>query len=808
MRDSTFFFGRRRIGGGSWSSAGQVGVALLCVAATVGLFNFTWDRYPVTDWLALIFAKLWGWILLFSVGCWGFGSVVLRRVLRLTALPTLEAAVLSMALGVIGFVFAMYVGGVFGLYHRGFAVVLPTVMALYGGWENRYRMLRWYETWGGTRWKATGLELIVLAYGVYCITLLYLALLTPDTLCFDTRWSHLVIAEDYAREGRLVPFQTPWPKALPHLASMVYTWAYLVPGLTVTVRWMLALHLEFTLFLWTLAGVAASVRWIESGNSTNRLSWVVYFLFPNVLVYDGNLNAGADHIAAFFALPILLTGLRASAAFDLRYCALLGVFAGAALMTKWQSAYMIVATCTWLTSCWLIVLSRRTVVGLSVDGASKPPVSVLPSWRILARAPWTVGVCVLLALGPYLIENAVYHHNPIYPLGLNIFKQSIPTQADASVIFAAMVNGSEGSATVGILSRVTTALRVLFTFSFKPHYSWTENMPWFGFLFTLLSPLALVLGPAKLRVATIVGLGSVFVWAMTYMIDRNLQVFTPILVVVTAATITRIWRLGAIARVGLIPLLLFQVVWGADAFFAHGGLEGSVRLIRSGFMKQARTRFDAFFADRVSLGNALPKNSTVLLHTIHMHLGINRRSVHDWAGFQFLIDYRDLPTPRDAFNRFKALGITHLVWTVDAAPRRIDDVVFATVAHRYAQNRATFGALQLATLSSEPPPIERPYRVLCIGDGRYPNGLYPIERLSFFEGLPPNSQSVPIPEVPVSDQSTIEQLLGKADVLVVSNSATGTWMSSQAYLSRFVEAQRYRDFSIRLRLRGVKQGEP
>ncbi len=41
-----------------------------------------------------------------------------------------------------------------------------------------------------------------------------------------------------------------------------------------------------------------------------RFSWVVLLLFPGVYLYDSNLHGGADHFAAFFALPIGLAAQR------------------------------------------------------------------------------------------------------------------------------------------------------------------------------------------------------------------------------------------------------------------------------------------------------------------------------------------------------------------------------------------------------------------------------------------------------------------------------------------------------------------
>src|SRR5205823_946597 len=140
----------------------------------------------------------------------------------------------------------------------------------------------------------------VIAFGVLCLGLLYLQCLTPEGISYDARWYHLPIAQDYAREGRIVPFPADYPRCYPHLSSLIHTWGFLVPGLSAPLRWMLALHSEFCLFLWTLAGVAAGVAWLVEKTRVNG-AWVAFFLFPGIFVYDSHIGGGADHVAAFFA---------------------------------------------------------------------------------------------------------------------------------------------------------------------------------------------------------------------------------------------------------------------------------------------------------------------------------------------------------------------------------------------------------------------------------------------------------------------------------------------------------------------------
>src|SRR6185503_6668625 len=114
---------------------------------------------------------------------------------------------------------------------------------------------------------------------------------------YDANFLHLVIPQDYAREGRIVSFPGGWVFNYPHLASVVNTWSYLVPGLDLpALRWMMCLHTEFTVLVWTLVGVAAATRWLAERDV--RGAWAAFVLFPGIFVYDNNLGGSADHFAA------------------------------------------------------------------------------------------------------------------------------------------------------------------------------------------------------------------------------------------------------------------------------------------------------------------------------------------------------------------------------------------------------------------------------------------------------------------------------------------------------------------------------
>jgi len=286
------------------------------------------------------------------------------------------------------------------------------------------------------------------------------------------------------------------------------------------------------------------------------------------------------------------------------------------------------------------------------------------------------------------------------------------------------------------LKKAMDAVVLFFTFSFKPHYYYEfhHNVPSFGSLFTLMLPLLLLVGrqPRLWRIVAC-GSGSILLWAMTFLVDRNLQTFLPLLVASTAGIIVLAWQRGWLARVGVGLLVSFQVLWGADAIFysGHERLRSAVEIIMSGFAGTARTRLDSFQAAYLALGKSLPPNATVVLHGTHGQLGINRRVYLDWAGFQGLIDYRSLHSVAELDARFRSLGITHFArpMGIGAAPSKQEDILLSLFLSQYATAAGTFGGLELFAMPATPVPATASAPVIVLGVPGYPDGAYAIDKL-------------------------------------------------------------------------------
>jgi len=765
--------------------------ALACIAGTAIYFVVVDRHYPVGGWLAWRVGVIWAWLLLFCAGCVGGGSMIVERLLGTRRLTPEEVTLLSMAVGVVLLTLGMYVGGALAWYGPLFAVLLPTVLAAAGA-RPLSRLLRAARarhpqaeppSWAGT---------LAVSAGVLGAVVVYLGVFTPDAINYDSAWCHMTVAQDYAREGRIVPFPGDYTKNVPQLASIVYAWGFMLPGLEdAPARWMMALHLEFTLFAWTLVGVSAAVRWLVQ--APVRGIWSSFFLFPYIFVYDHSLGGAADHVLAFFALPILLSARHFFTTLGVGPAIVLGMLMGGAALTKYQAVYLLVPLVG------LLVLRLPAV--LWSDFRKSRTVS----WRRL-QGPLALAGSLTLVASPHFLKNVMFYGNPVYPLMQQFFSASHPV-AQNGWLYAENIFQDRSWVPKGtFFERVKSTLEVFFTFSFVPHYSFTKDVPGFGSLFTLLLPCAvLVKGPRRVLFAGTLAAAGVAMWAWSFRVDRNLQIVLPLLVAVTAALIVELWRLGPIARIGLVPLVALQLIWGGDATFYsnHGRVKDSIDIIRSGFEGAAKTRFDRYRRPFREVDKALPKGAKVLLHTSHGNLGIDHELVFDWSGFQGLIDYAKLQSPRDVYDYFRKLGITHLLYTPQerAASSRQEEILWQAFVSRHAVAVGRHSGMRLLGMPERPPAEEAPYRVLCLGLGGYADGLYDIADLSTNEYLVPELRSYRSPKIPVRNSATALEQLAQADALLVGASTKyQAKLSSQ--LAPFVLAIKYSGaFTVYLRKR-------
>jgi len=700
------------------------------IAVVGALFLLSWFARvrPLNGWFVLDLAVIWFWTLVLSAACVSVGRVVVDRLLPAPDRTVLETLALSFPVGVVVFVLGMTAGGFAHLFNRPFAVAWPALMLIATA-RPTVEWLRGQATPPG-HVALRGLPLVLTMLGVCLVLLLYLGALSPQAVNYDAGWVHMVISQDYAREGRIVAFPGDQVKNLPHLGPMLCTWAFIVPGLDLPqLRWMMALHLEFSVFLWTLVTIAAVARWFAEREV--GATWTALMLFPGIFVYDSNLGGAGDHFGALFAAPLLIATAKTLRRFDRRAAVLAGIIAGGAIMAKLQAFYVLMPLAV-----WALARAGRLVVRRSRGAVDAPE----PRAIAIAFA-CTAGVAAALLL-PHLASNVVFFRNPMYPLMQDVFTHSTPTVRDAPFLVRNVLAdwGSQPPAALG--QRLAHAFAMTFSFSFIPHYSFVNEMPVFGSVFTLALPLLVPIGRARrVWLGAALVLGMVFTWAMSYWVDRNLQAFLPVMAAVTAAILIRAWELGWLARAGVVVLLAVQLAWAVPWYFQGSDrLIGAINLFKASTEGHAREILRTYRGQYVALGESLPRDAVVMLHNQRRMLGIDRPVILDWMGFQTIIDYQPFKTPRDLYDRLREIGVTHVVWSQgdEEAATMQAEIIFDVFAQVYGRNRQQFSKLTVAAMPSPPPPAEDVYKVVTVGVRGYPDGLYDVDALFRNDQLPPS----------------------------------------------------------------------
>lgn len=672
---------------------------MLLVTAGALVLALWLHRYErLEGWLFFRYARAAFLAALFSLACLVSGHALLVRVLRRT-LPFDEHLTLALALGVVAFFFASFGFGIVGLYGPVFFLGCPLLLLALGGRSFLRAATRFRRHVAGIdfRLRLDPLRGTILAFGLLGVLYLWFTILTPQNASFDSRWYHQPIAEIYVAQGGIEPFSEGWvPGAYPQLASLLYAWAFSMPGSSFD-RVVTAAHLEFCVLLMTLVGIPAIVRRILGERTP--LAWAALFLFPGIFCYDSSLVLGADHVVAVFAAPIFLVSLRYLEAPSRAYAALLGAFIAGVIDTKY-------------TGVILVVLPLAVVLVRAVRG-------VRARERGAAGAAWLVAATTLALTAPHWLKNLVFYGDPLFP-SLRRWLPAHPWHEAAEAPFPAWFSLHHPPLSV---ESALDMLKTLATFSFVPHDfpQFHRDVPVFGSLFTLVTPLIFFLGRRPrlnwLIAGTYAGIAA---WFWIHQFDRYLQPLVPWMAAATAIALVLVWRMGRALRVAVGCLVGVQVVWGAAVPFipSHRGAGGNVIAkvvidqLGRGYRGESGQKLLAY-PEWEAIGRAIPKGAKLLVHEEELRAGLAVRSAIDYSGDQgaFYWGEPGASSPAEIHRLLRKHDITHVLWTKNTSHG--SDTVAAGLAFfdfvtHHTDVIDTFGGYVLAALRAGTPPDTRP----------------------------------------------------------------------------------------------------
>jgi len=674
---------------------------LVALGAAFAIFWVEGTHYPIREWLLLRVCGYWALALYWGVGCLAIGVELLDRIAP-RQYRVWEKPFVGFALGVATFAVLVFVVGLAGKLSRTFFWVTPGFLTG-AGYPSLSRLVRrLVPLLRAARFRPSRVELAALLFGAVGLLLVYVPILTPHNVQHDARWYHLTIAQQYAAAGAITRFPEGWfLGAYPHLASLLYTWAMLMPA-GIVHRIELAAHVEFVVFVMTIFATPALVRRLLPGTRLS-LSWAAFFLFPGVLVYDSNVSLGADHVAALFAPAGMLAVYPALRTLSVRHAMLVGAFAGAALATKYSALSVAVPLLGALAfyASYLVSKGRHTQRALLSLGAAL--------------------VAFGVTTAPHFVKNLVWYGDPAYPI-LHHWFSPRPWTNQAESYFRIFLNLAILSPThdwPGAFESLWAALTLGFRME---EHGFHADFPTFGFLFAATLYCVPFVAPKwRERLAYGLGFSAALVWYWTNHRDRYLQAVLPWFVAATVTTLHAMWtRAGPAGRVAAVVLVSAQVVSGAglalspNSFMIPGGhaLTQVIALVGAGYKEKYDERFEPFdewgFSSWTELGRSVPRGSRVLVHEDRLWLGLDAPVVVDEAAWQGGLCYSSFSTPAAVYDALRKLSVTHVVtgqYHADGGGHGLmGDLVFWDFVFTYGVKIQTSGRLTLWKMPSERPP--------------------------------------------------------------------------------------------------------
>lgn len=696
------------------------------------------------NWLFWRYAGVWVCALVFVAACLSIGNWIVTRLAE-SEERGVEHFTLSFATGVFAFFFLSAAVGYAHGYGRVAFVLIPLALFAVGArllWQD-VRLLRDKLRAEPHFLSLRPLEVVGFAIGAVALVVIYLGVLVPENAAYDSRWYHLGLAENYWAGGRITrSVEGSVTATVPHLASILYTWAYCIPWGGLFERIELCAHLEFVIFALTLPGLVAMVRHLVP-DAKARAAWVTVFVFPSIFLYDSSLHIAADHVAALWSIPVYLTFARAFRSLSFKACLLFAVQVSGLLLAKYTAALAVAGP--------VLVLTVR---------------ALYLTFGQLRRAPRHAtafrNLCGTLAAGlvftsPHWLKNLIWHGDPLYPM-LHAQLGGRPWNGNGTYLFKVYQSGAwaaEGTTS----EKLHGALKALLDYSYAL-YNWPDfhgTYPIFGSLFTAgLLALPFLRGTRRIWGVVLMAHLGIALWYWMFHAERYLQALLPWMAATVAALAILGWRSGWPARLGVVMLGGLQIVWGLDmVFWPLHRMSGKspVGLANDFFSKgygadgAART---LPFEEYAALGRTIPRDSKVLVHREHPHTGLGTMTVTDAARIQYGINYAELGSPRAVDRLLKEYGVTHVMWDPGAVYGD-ESVGGDLVFHAYMSGltkSTSYGSRALAHLPAKPPRELGRDALVYLCDGAYAPGVYAITALGTSPyALPGERKKYPSPSL-------------------------------------------------------------
>jgi hypothetical protein len=744
-------------------------LVVLLLAAAAFFLKVTGESYPIEHWLFWHYAAYWVACAAWLAGVLGVGHLTVTRAFRLS-LPLHEATVTALAVGLFEFELAMLLAGAVHSFRWPLFVLMPLAF-IAGGMPALGELWRGWRALFRRRRPPLGLtSALAIGFGILVFAMIYFAMLSPENVQFDSRWKHMSLAEDWVAWGGLRRKDEGWLfAARPHMTSLLFTWAFLLPGAALFDKMLLCAHLEYVIFgVTTLVGIPALVRRVLP-RADPRVVWAARFLFPGVLLYDSSLSAGADHIGALFGIPAALLTFRAWKRLEPRPTLLLAAVLAGAVLVKETIALVL------LPFPVAAVLLRAGMLAVRRLRGRGTPEELRNAWR----TPLLAAGLALLLTTPLWLENLIWYGDPLYP-NLNKLFAERPWSPDAAYRFHYGYQDEQLWAPPRNLKGLLQTLQALVDYSFVPH-DWKRfhhQVPVFGSLFTLLLvTVPFTTGSKSKKLWALIAWVHVgiFAWFSVHHQDRYLQGLMPLMASATAVMLLAVWRSGSLpVRLATVVLVGAQLVWGGDVYFlqthamARSPLKKSIDLLSAGFEHKYESRFNVQSSYQ-AIGRQLPKGARLLMHETNINLGTGATTVLDNPGWQYAIEYGSLKSPADMVPLLRSLGVTHLFAKPEKSKGK-DSIAgdirfFDYVRRRVPSSQAVAGGVLVKLTELAPADFDDTVAMLSCGDD-YEPGQYLVTDLAT-PPFGPRLKELPAPRERATLPEDAARLVDASEYVVV-----------------------------------------